>query len=218
MGATLAKSLTPREDFAMTHASKQAGWGFWLLWMAASTVGFALGSTVYGNAGKLLTDATPAVIALTVTVGLYPLVATLPGFLHWLILRRWFPHAGWWVLASGAGSLLGYFVTAWGLGVADTQGETTFARFAVPASMAVAGAAVGTLQWVVLRRWVSRAGWWVLASSISWVVAEYVYLEMTRASDVHLLLGAAVSGALSGAITGLTLVGLIRNDGQRNAA
>jgi hypothetical protein len=168
----------------MTVAGKQAGWGFWLLWVAASTAGFALASTAHENAGKLLTDATPAVIALTVTVGLYPLVATLPGFLHWLILRRWFPHAGWWVLASGAG-------------------------------LAVAGAAVGTLQWVVLRRWVSRAGWWVLASSISWIVAEYAYLKLTRASDVRLLLGTAVSGALSGAITGLTLVRLMRNGGRR---
>jgi hypothetical protein len=217
MGATWAKKSRPREGFAVSPASKHAGWGFWLLWVAASTVGFALGSTAHGNAGKLLTDATPAVIALTVNGGLYPLIATLPGFLHWLILRRWFPRAGWWVLASGAGSLLGYLVTGWGLGVADTQGETTFARFAVPASMAVAGAAVGTLQWVVLRRWVSRAGWWVLASSISWVVAEYAYLKLTRASDVRLLLGAAVSGALSGAITGLTLVGLMRSGGPRNA-
>jgi hypothetical protein len=171
-----------------------------------------LGSTAHRNAGKLLTDATPAVIATIVTIGLYPLIATLPGFLHWLILRQWFPHAGWWVLASGAGSLLGYYVMGWGLGVADTQEGTTFARFAVPASMAVAGAAVGTLQWVVLRRWVSRAGWWVLASSISWVAAEYAYLKLSRAGDVQLLWGAVVSGTLSGAITGLTLVGLMRNN------
>jgi hypothetical protein len=194
----------------MNHASKRAGRGFWLLWVAASTVGFALGSIAHGNSGKLLTDATPAVIATIVTVGLYPLIATLPGFLHWLILRRWFPHAGWWVLASGAGSLVGYYVMGRGLGVADTQEGTTFARFAVPASMAIAGAAVGTLQWLVLRRWVPSAGWWVLVSSLSWVAAEYAYLKLTRASDVHLLLGAAVSGALSGAITGLTLVGLMR--------
>ena len=57
----------------------------------------------------------------------------------------------------------------------------------------------------------------LLASSISWVVAEYAYLKLTRASDEHLFLGAAVSGALSGAITGLTLVGLMRTGGQRNA-
>src|SRR5262245_53634936 len=123
----------------MTPASKQAGWGFGLLWMAASTVGFALGSIAHENAGKLLTDAPPAVIALMITAGLYPLIATLPGFLHWLILRRWFPRAGWWVLASGAGSLLGFLVMGWGLGVADTQEGTSFGRFAVPASMAVAG-------------------------------------------------------------------------------
>jgi hypothetical protein len=215
MGLKGAKETHPREGFAMTPASKQAGWLLWLLWVAASTIGFALGSTAHGKAGTLLTDATPAVITLTVTIGNYPLVATLPGFLHWLILRNWFPRAGWWVLASGAGSLLGYVVMGWGLGVADTQEGTTFSRFAVPASMAVAGAAVGTLQWVVLRRWISHAGWWVLASSISWVVAEYAYLKLTRASDVHLFLGAAVSGALSGAITGLTLVWLMRTGGQR---
>ena len=200
-----------REGFPMDHASKQSGWGFWLLWVAASTVGFFLGSTARGKAGTLLTDATPAVIAVTVTIGLYPLVATLPGFLHWLILLHWFPRAGWWVLASGVGTLLGYLEMGWGLGVADTRGETAFARFAVPASMLVAGAVVGTLQWLVLRRWAQRAGWWVLASSISWVAAEYAYLTLTRSSDVNLLLCAAVSGAISGAITGLTLVGLMRN-------
>jgi glycosyltransferase involved in cell wall biosynthesis len=113
-------------------------------------------------------------------------------------------------LASGAGTLLGYLAMGWGLGVADTRGETAFARFAVPASMAAAGATVGTLQWVVLRHWVSRAGWWVLASGIGWVAAEYAYLKLTRSNDVHLLLGAVVSGAVSGAITGLTLVGLMR--------
>ena len=195
----------------MTPESKHAGWGFWILWVAGSTVGFALGSTAKQYAGTLMGDASPAVIVLTVSIGLYPLVATLPGFLHWLVLRRWFPQAGWWVLASGAGSLLGYLPMGWGLGVGDTQGETAFARFAIPASMAVAGAVVGTLQWLVLRRWVSRAGWWVSASSVSWVAAESAYLNLTRAGDVHLISGAAVSGALSGAIMGLTLVGLMRN-------
>jgi hypothetical protein len=182
--------------------------------MAASTVGFALGSIAHQIAGKLLTDATPAAIAFTLTAGLYPLIATLPGFLHWLILRHWFPRASWWVLASGVGSLLGFLATGWGLSVADTQAGTNFARFAVPTSMAVAGAVVGTLQWVVLRRWVPRAGWWVLASSISWIVAESAYLELTRAGDVQLLWGAVVSGTLSGAVTGLTLVRLMGNTGE----
>jgi hypothetical protein len=195
----------------MNNASSKAGAGFWLLWIAASTVGFALGSTAFQYAGKLTTDAAPGVIALAVAIGLYPLVATLPGFLHWLILRRWFPCAGWWILASGAGTLLGYLAMGLGLGVADTKGETAFARLAVPASMVVAGGVVGALQWFVLRRWVSRAGWWVLASSLSWFAAEFAYLQLTRANEGNLLWGAAASGTISGAITGLTLVGLMRN-------
>jgi hypothetical protein len=183
--------------------------------MAASTVGFGLGSIVQQIARKVLTDTIPAVANVAIAVGLTAMIATLPGFLHWLILRRWFPRAGWWVLASGVGSLLGFVVMVWGLGVADTQGGGNFEHFAIPvASMALAGVVVGTLQWVVLRRWVARAGWWVPVSGISWMVAEYAYLEITQAGDVQLLWGAIVSGTLSGAITGVTLVGLLRNSGS----
>jgi hypothetical protein len=191
-------------------AFKQVSWGLFPAWVAASTVGFALGAAVVAHSGTLLSGTVPAAIAFTVSIGLYPLIATLPGFLHWLVLRHWVSHAGWWVLASGAGTLLAYLPMGWGLAVADTQGETAFARIAVPASMAAAGATVGVLQWFVLRSWVSRAGWWVLGSSVSWIVAEYAYLIVTRGSDVHRLLGGAVSGALSGAVTGLVLMWLLK--------
>ena len=100
----------------MTPASKQAGLGFGLLWMTASIIGFALGATAFRYSGKLQTDATPAVIYTVVSVGLYPFVATLPGFLHWLILRRWFPHAGWWVVASKCGHARGLLRDGLGIG------------------------------------------------------------------------------------------------------
>jgi hypothetical protein len=77
-------------------------------------------------------------------------------------------------------------------------------------SVAVAGAAAGAMQWLVLRHWVTRAGWWVLAASFSWVATTYVYAYVTRANDVRLALGGAASGALSGAITGIVLVWLMR--------
>jgi hypothetical protein len=57
----------------------------------------------------------------------------------------------------------------------------------------------------------------VLASSIGWVAAEHAYLKLTRAGDVRLFWGAVVSGTLSGAITGLTLVGLMRNTRKNEA-
>jgi hypothetical protein len=209
----------------MNHASKQAGWGFWLLWVAASTVGFALGATAVGYFGSVINSGTPSYIVAAAQPALFVVLATLPGLLHWLILRRWFLHAGWWILASGTGSLLGFFPLGWAIAVADTQGDMIPMWFhAVPTwvvilgAIAVAGAVAGAIQWLVLRRWVSHAGWWVVSSSISWVAATYVYAYVTRANEAHLTLGGTVSGALSGAMTGLALVGLIRNTRRNDSS
>jgi hypothetical protein len=202
----------------MNDPSEQAGWGFWLLWVAARTVGFALGATAVGCFGAVITSGTRPFIVAAAQPVLLVVLATLPGFLDWLILRWWFSRAGWWILASGAGSFLGFFPLGWGIAVADIHGDKVPVWFfEVPTSVvvilatAVAGAVAGAMQWLVLRLWIARAGWWVLASGISWVAVFYVYAYVTRANDVHLPLGGAVSGALSGAITGLTLVELMRN-------
>jgi hypothetical protein len=201
----------------MDVASRRPGGGFWLLWVSASTIGFALGSTSVGYFGNAIISGAPAWLANAAQPVLFVALATLPGVLHWLILRHWFSGAGWWILASGAGSLVGFVPLGWALAMADTHGDTISVwNFALPTriivlvSVAVAGAAAGAMQWLVLRHWVSRAGWWVLASSISWVVSTYVYAYVTRANDVRLALGGVASGALSGAITGIVLVRLMR--------
>jgi hypothetical protein len=62
------------------------------------------------------------------------------------------------------------------------------------------GTVVGVLQWLVLRRQVARAGWWVLASTVGWVVG------MPLGDSV----GGPALGAAYGAITGTALVLLLR--------
>lgn len=159
--------------------------------------------------GRLVADASPALLFAASRVTIVVVAVTLPSFLHWLILRRWFSRAGWWVLASTVGSLLGFIPLGLALAVADTHGDTVFARIAAPAAIALAGAVAGVVRWLVLRRWVSRAGWWILASTISWFGVTFAFMSLTRGADVHLFLGGSVSGALSGVITGLALVWLI---------
>ncbi len=66
--------------------------------------------------------------------------------------------------------------------------------------VAVGGVVVRVLQWLVLRRQVGRAGWWVLASTVGWAVGGHVGGT----------LGWAVLGAVYGAITGSVLVWLLR--------
>jgi hypothetical protein len=201
----------------MRKTTKQAGWGFWLLWVTASIVSFALGATAVGYIGAAISSWSWPFVVLAAQPLLFLILATFPGFLHWLILRKWFFRAGWWVLASGAGSLLGLFSLGWGIAVADTHGDKIRVwLFELPtwlivlAAIALAGAVAGATQWLVLRLWVSRAAWWMLASSISWIASVYSYLYLTRANDVHLPLGGVVCGALSGAITGVALVKLMR--------
>ncbi len=66
--------------------------------------------------------------------------------------------------------------------------------------VAAGGIVVGVLQWLVLRRQVARAGWWVLASTVGWVVG----------GPVGAFVGWPALGAVYGAITGSALVGLLR--------
>jgi len=68
------------------------------------------------------------------------------------------------------------------------------------------GAVVGIAQWFVLRRQVSRAGWWVLASIVGFVVASTVQFAVA----VSLVAASVVVGAVYGAITGGVLVWLLR--------
>ena len=56
------------------------------------------------------------------------------------------------------------------------------------------------LQWLVLRRQMPRAGWWVLASTVGWVVGMPL-------GDIN---GPPGLGAAYGVITGTTLVWLLR--------
>ena len=73
------------------------------------------------------------------------------------------------------------------------------------------GLVTGTLQWRVLRGRVSRAGWWVLASTVGWMLSAAV----TRAipwgvSDEDALWGLVVAGVVWSVFTGGALVWLLR--------
>jgi hypothetical protein len=200
-----------------TSAHGKSLFAFWLLWVAASSAAFGLGAAAFWVLGQTYREDssnTLRTIAFVVTVGI---VIASPGVLHRLILRQRFLHAAWWIPASGIGSVFGFAMLLLGIAVADTRGgptgfwPITYGLVVPIAAVALGGAAAGTMQWLVLRRWVAHAGWWVLVSSVSWVVATWAYMTLTRANDVHLFLGAVVSGACSGGITGLALVCLLRN-------
>ncbi len=197
------------------------GWGFWLWWVVASTVGWGVGGPVGVAMGGSLSRG----IVVTGYVGMVMGVIAA-GALQWLVLRRQIARAIRWVLASTvAGAVIGVvgvalgatlgFGTRWVGGGPETAGEASSGEWALSVLLVLYGTVLGVLQWLVLRRQVARAGWWVLASTVGWPVSIGVggigLQAVVAVTHVRLpAVAAALIPAMYGAITGGVLVWLLR--------
>ncbi len=89
----------------------------------------------------------------------------------------------WWVLASTLGWSVGGVVLRPVFGAIGPVFGLLVGGLLVGA---IGGAALGVSQWLVLRRQLARAGWWIVASTLGWAVGVVVFG----------LLGGTVAGVL----------------------
>lgn len=141
----------------------------WILWLK-----WILVSTLGWVAGLVL----PAEVVIA--------IGTVMGFMQWIVLRSLMGEAGWWILATAVGWAVGQMV----VNIVPLVGT-------VVVQGAVLGAVTGTMQWFVLRRWVYRAAWWIVMSTLGWAVGP--------------VLGTSLVGAVVGAVTGFALELLLRH-------
>ena len=130
--------------------------------------------------------------------------ATGAGVLQWLVLRQRIARAGWWVPATVLSSaVVGGVIVAVGSSGGRDWNVTWSAdpgRVVVGlAGMSLFGTVLGALQWLVLRRRVARAGWWVLAGGVSWITGAP--LGAVLGGGLSGILGWAGSGASDWALT-----------------
>ena len=92
----------------MKVTERQAGWGFWLLWVVATPLGMFLG-LIMGFIG-----AAPFYFVVESNLGVYlsgiswEIINGIGvGLMQWLVLRRYVSRTGWWILASIPGIYLG---------------------------------------------------------------------------------------------------------------
>lgn len=111
----------------------------------------------------------------------------------------------WWMLTSSVGWVLGL---AAGLAVGFALGGTVSAIASQSAFGAVLGASIGMLQWVVLRRQISGAGWWVLATAVGMGVGFALIRAVTLQTSA-VLGGGPLYGLVNGGLVG-TLVGAMQ--------
>jgi hypothetical protein len=203
----------------MQHHNQQ--WNIILPWMLATVAGVAIGIL------SLLTLTTSLALAGTSTV-LVGLIGGAGlgggiGIAQWLVLRRHIASAGWWVLVSVVGGMIG---VALGLVLSDALrplisallGEAIQSRpagprlalsntVAVGAADAVVGLVLGSAQWLVLRRHARSAGWWVVASCLGWMTGLSLSAGMVDVLGIPLSL--LVIGIVSGTATGSLLAYLL---------
>jgi hypothetical protein len=92
--------------------------------------------------------------------------------------------------------------------------------YTLAAAMGIAlGAILGGSQWLALRRHMPKAGWWITASALAWMLGMVVIFLGTTfipAEGINwqvallLLLFVVAAGAVVGAVHGLVLIWLLR--------
>ena len=117
------------------------------------------------------------------------------GVMQWLVLRQQLSRSGWWIWASSVGLAIGLVV---GVAASAAGGDD-----AAVVSLAVLGASIGIAQWLVLRRQVSRAGWWILVSVVGLAVGLAATIVVFGVGDGNG--GGAVTGVLEDAIFGMVI-------------
>jgi hypothetical protein len=198
-----AAAAKPKADPPERAEQARPGWMLWFWWVLATTGGWIAGWVATQVLGSLASgarglSATWAGAIVGTTLG------GMLGVMQWVPLRRRISKETWWMWAS---------IVGWAVGLVIAVG-TEVASSTLSAAMmgAIGGAVAGTLQWIVLRRQVSRAGRWVLASAVGWAMGCGII--GVAGPKVHsmaeFVLTLAWSGAAGGAITGIALVWLLR--------
>jgi hypothetical protein len=192
------------------HAQRRLEGVWWLLATIVGVAGslpsvFVIAAIANRAVGTPVEDQLPYGLLLGLTVGI----------MQWLVLRRFVSQAGLWILATTAGLVIGRLMwTAVEKPVYGLIGHPLivgdpFSIMSLISTVAF-GATTGLLQWLVLRRQFSHAGWWLLVSPVAWGAGS---LAIRQSPDM--VTDLIVVGAVYGAITALAVVLLL---GRRRAA
>jgi hypothetical protein len=191
-----------------TAISEQVELSFLLKWILLSTIGWIVVSAIVWSVSLNVFNY-PADTADLLTLLVFGVVGgTLGGISQWFVLRGRLPQLGSWACAliwiwSGFISYaLGLLATTWLLNLESVVGLVALPLTGIP-------------QWFVLRRYFSKAGWWLIVVPIGlpvslvpvlyyWqVMAWQDYWFWVRDDIILVVMRGAVLGAIGGVLFGI---------------
>jgi len=190
----------------------QTKWAIWLQWVLLTSLSKLL---VIPVVSKLLPPNWETRFSGWVFYVVWGLLLFAIGAIiaatQWWMLRQYFSGALRWIVASGAGMLIGAFV-AFPLKLRDWYlGPSGFQLDEIAYGI-VFGFLVGGAQWFVMRLWVQGAGWWVLSSTIGWALGMTIgeLLPLNWSSSYASLVYGVVTEGIPVVVTGFALMILIQ--------
>lgn len=207
----------------------------WFWWVLATALGEFVGFAVPAAVGAVaawplgrMGGTLPEIAMLGVMVPAGVVEGAVLGFAQWLVLRRYIQDMARreWVLATALAAGV-----AWIIGMLpSTLGDlTTINPVVLIGGGILLGvvfvASIGVAQWLVLRRYIQKAGWWVLANAVAWpmgVAVPFIGLAIVPEESpvvVWVVVGVVsgvLMGAVVGAITGMALVWMLRTPLSRS--
>jgi hypothetical protein len=135
-------------------------------------------------------QSTSVVLQLT-EAPLYAVGGAIAGAGQWLVLRRLFPRAGWWVLATAGGWMAG---SLWST-ILFPAGTASTSVVGAIIALLLLGLCTGICQWLVLRIHYERSELWVPVATLAITVGTTGWLAGGTIFGGVLLLA---SGALGG--------------------
>jgi hypothetical protein len=158
---------------------RKPGWSFYIAWVFLTSLSLPvayfvialfiirivtsiIGDYIYVNGVQHITEDYLALYFLVPAMGL------LTGAVQYGLLRRYLPRMGGWVLATTGGWILGTLLVVLFTRLQGTQ------QFNSDLAFLLLGLSIGIGQWLVLRRRLPGAGWWIAANLLGWALLVLV--------------------------------------------
>lgn len=137
---------------------KKSSWLFFLSWIIATVIGAVLGFATSLYIGDRL-PASPISSVIILAFFLVNFAGIVATCLQWAVLSIFIKRSSAWLVTG----LIGWcfpFAAILLLFVHITGQSADL--------IAAGGLTAGFLQWFTMRKWVPRAGWWIVANTIGW--------------------------------------------------
>ena len=148
------------------------------------------------------------------------IVGAIGGISQWMVLQVKFRQSGWWIIATAVGWGGGWLLielTFAPLDSAQVFSQSVSETVAMMRNLppiwifALVGMLIGFGQWLILRKHITNAEWWIPVTAVAWAIGALVGQAQSQAITtpynlgVSELFGWPLSGVVVGGITGFIL-------------